>query len=48
MAGGEAGADKVIEILAAEFARTLRLLGVHDAAELRTAGRELLTRSFSN
>jgi L-lactate dehydrogenase (cytochrome) len=48
MAGGEPGADKVIEILAAEFARTLRLLGVHDAAELRTAGRELLTRSFSN
>jgi L-lactate dehydrogenase (cytochrome) len=44
MAGGEAGVDKVIEILAAEFTRTLHLLGVHDAAELRTAGRELLTR----
>src|SRR5271154_1885036 len=48
MAGGEPGADKVIEILAAEFTRTLRLLGIHDVAELRTAGRELLTRSFSN
>jgi L-lactate dehydrogenase (cytochrome) len=44
MAGGEAGVDKVIEILAAEFTRTLHLLGVHDAAELRAAGRELLTR----
>jgi L-lactate dehydrogenase (cytochrome) len=48
MAGGEPGADKVIEILAAEFTRTLQLLGMHDAAEVRTAGRKLLTRSFTD
>jgi L-lactate dehydrogenase (cytochrome) len=45
MAGGEPGVDKVIEILSAEFTRTLHLLGVHDAAELRAAGRELLIQS---
>jgi L-lactate dehydrogenase (cytochrome) len=45
MAGGEPGADKVIEILTEEFTRTLRLLGMHDAAELRTAGRDIVTRS---
>jgi len=44
MAGGEAGADKVLDILAEEFGRTLHLLGISSVAELRARGRELLTR----
>jgi L-lactate dehydrogenase (cytochrome) len=42
MAGGEAGVDKALDILADQFARTLQLLGVRSVSELRTAGRELL------
>lgn len=44
MAGGEPGVDKVIGILAKQFARTLHLLGVHDIAELKAAGSEILSR----
>jgi len=44
MAGGEAGADKVLDILAEEFGRTLHLMGISSVAELRERGRELLTR----
>jgi L-lactate dehydrogenase (cytochrome) len=45
MAGGEAGVDKALDILAEQFRRTLHLLGVRSAAELRETGRELLVAS---
>ena len=44
MAGGEPGVDKALDILTHQFKRTLQLLGVGSAAELREAGREILTR----
>jgi L-lactate dehydrogenase (cytochrome) len=44
MAGGEAGVNKALDILAAQFKRTMQLLGVPSVAELRAQGRELLTR----
>jgi L-lactate dehydrogenase (cytochrome) len=44
MVGGEAGVDKALDILADQFARTLHLLGMGSAAELRVHGRELLVR----
>jgi L-lactate dehydrogenase (cytochrome) len=44
MAGGEAGVDKALDILAGQFTRTLHLLGMGSAAELRAHGRELLVR----
>ena len=42
MAGGEAGVDKALDILAEQFRRTMQLLGVRSVAELRAAGPELL------
>jgi L-lactate dehydrogenase (cytochrome) len=42
MAGGEPGVNKALDILAAQFKRTMQLLGVASAAELRSVGRELL------
>jgi L-lactate dehydrogenase (cytochrome) len=42
MAGGEAGVDKALDILADQFRRTMQLLGVRSVAELRAAGPELL------
>ena len=42
MAGGELGVNKALDILAEQFRRTMQLLGVRSAAELRAAGRELL------
>jgi len=42
MAGGEPGIDKALDILAAQFRRTMQLLGVRSVAELRAAGPELL------
>jgi L-lactate dehydrogenase (cytochrome) len=42
MAGGEAGVNKALDILAAQFKRTMQLLGVRSVAELREAGPELL------
>jgi L-lactate dehydrogenase (cytochrome) len=44
MAGGEAGVDRVLELLADQFTRTMQLLGVTSVAELRKHGRELLSR----
>jgi L-lactate dehydrogenase (cytochrome) len=44
MVGGEPGVDKVLDILAEQFTRTLHLLGIGSVAELRSDGRELLTR----
>ncbi|MBV9094577.1 MAG: alpha-hydroxy-acid oxidizing protein, partial [Streptosporangiaceae bacterium] len=38
MAGGEAGVDKALDILAGQFKRTMQLLGVRAVAELRSAG----------
>ena len=34
MAGGRAGVDRAIEILAGEVVRTMKLLGAHTLAEL--------------
>ena len=42
MAGGEPGVDKVIDILADQFVRTLHLMGIRSVAELRAGGRDLL------
>ncbi|EMY32224.1 L-lactate dehydrogenase [Arthrobacter crystallopoietes BAB-32] len=41
-AGGEAGVARLIELLASQFRRTMALLGVASAAELRRRGPELL------
>ena len=40
--GGEAGVDKALDILTAQFKRTMQLLGVRSVAELREAGPSLL------
>jgi L-lactate dehydrogenase (cytochrome) len=45
MAGGEAGVDRALELLADQFTRTMQLLGITSVAELRKHGRELLTRA---
>ncbi|HEY0718194.1 MAG TPA: alpha-hydroxy acid oxidase [Streptosporangiaceae bacterium] len=45
MAGGEPGVDRVLELLATQFLRTMQLLGVTSVAELRKEGRSLLTRA---
>jgi L-lactate dehydrogenase (cytochrome) len=42
MAGGEPGVDRALDILGAQFKRTMQLLGVRSVAELREAGPELL------
>jgi L-lactate dehydrogenase (cytochrome) len=42
MAGGEAGVNKALDILTAQFKRTMQLLGVRSVAELRKAGPSLL------
>jgi L-lactate dehydrogenase (cytochrome) len=44
MAGGEAGVDRALAILAREFRKTMELLGVPSVADLRKQGREMLTR----
>jgi L-lactate dehydrogenase (cytochrome) len=44
MAGGEQGVNQALDILAAQFKRTMQLLGVPSVPELRAQGRELLTR----
>ena len=44
MAAGEPGVDKALDLLAEQFRRTLQLLGVTSATELRERGAELLTR----
>ena len=45
MTAGEPGVDKALDLLAAQYRRTLQLLGVTSAAELRKHGPELLLRS---
>jgi L-lactate dehydrogenase (cytochrome) len=44
MAGGEAGVDRSLDILAAQFRATLALLGMTSVTELRKHGKELLTK----
>lgn len=44
MAGGEAGVDRALDLLTAQFESTMRLLGVTSVAELRKRGRELITQ----
>ena len=44
MAGGEAGVDRALSIIAREFRTTMRLLGVTSVADLRKRGSELITR----
>jgi L-lactate dehydrogenase (cytochrome) len=44
MAGGEAGVDLALGLLAAEFTRTLGLLGVASVTDLRGAGEHVLRR----
>lgn len=44
MAGGEAGVDRALDILSAQFTSTLQLLGVTSVQELRKHGRELLAK----
>ena len=45
MAGGEAGVDHALALLAGQFETTLELLGVTSVAELRAMGRRLLRRA---
>ncbi len=45
MTAGEPGVDKALRLLAQQYRRTLQLLGVTSAAELRKHGPELLVRS---
>jgi L-lactate dehydrogenase (cytochrome) len=42
MAAGEPGVDRVAELFAAQFKRTMQLLGVRTVDELRCVGRDLL------
>jgi L-lactate dehydrogenase (cytochrome) len=44
MAGGEAGVDKALDILAEQLKRTMQLLGVGSIAELREIGPGLVAR----
>ncbi|HEY0933372.1 MAG TPA: alpha-hydroxy acid oxidase, partial [Trebonia sp.] len=45
MAGGEAGVDRVLDLLTWQFKSTMQFLGMTSAAELRKHGRDLLTRT---
>jgi isopentenyl diphosphate isomerase/L-lactate dehydrogenase-like FMN-dependent dehydrogenase len=44
MVGGEAGVDRVLDLLTRQFKSTMQFLGVTSVAELRKHGRDLLTR----
>src|SRR5580704_7701882 len=44
MAGGEPGVNKALDILTAQFKRTMQLLGVSSVAELRSLGPSLLVK----
>jgi L-lactate dehydrogenase (cytochrome) len=44
MAGGEQGVDRAIDLLSQQYTRTLQLLGVQSTTELRTVGKERITR----
>ena len=45
MAGGEAGVDRVLDLLSRQFRSTMQFLGMNSVAELRKHGRDLLTRA---
>ena len=45
MAGGEAGVDRALDLVAEQFRGTLALLGVTSVAELRKQGKELLAKA---
>jgi len=45
MAGGEAGVDRSLDLLSAQFRSTMQLLGVTSVEELRKHGRDLITRT---
>jgi L-lactate dehydrogenase (cytochrome) len=44
MAGGTAGVDRALDLIAGQFRSTMQLLGVTSVAELRKHGRDLITR----
>jgi L-lactate dehydrogenase (cytochrome) len=44
MAGGEAGVDRSLDLLAGQFRSTMQFLGMTSVAELRKHGQDLLTR----
>ena len=44
MAGGEAGVDRVLDLLTEQFRTTMQLLGITSVADLRKHGRALITR----
>jgi L-lactate dehydrogenase (cytochrome) len=44
MAGGEAGVDRVLDLLSGQFRSTMQFLGMTSVAELRKHGQDLLTR----
>jgi L-lactate dehydrogenase (cytochrome) len=44
MVGGEAGVDRALDLLIAQFRSTMQFLGMTSVAELRKHGRDLLTR----
>lgn len=48
MAGGEAGVDRALSLLAAQTRRTMQLLGVRDVAELREQGPSLVRAPASS
>ena len=45
MAGGEAGVDRALDLLARQFKSTMQFLGMTSVAELRKHGRDLITRA---
>jgi L-lactate dehydrogenase (cytochrome) len=47
MAGGEAGVDRVLDLLIQQFKSTMQFLGVTSVAELRKHGPDLITRTAS-
>jgi L-lactate dehydrogenase (cytochrome) len=44
MAGGEAGVDRVLDLVSGQFRSTMQFLGMTSVAELRKHGQDLLTR----
>jgi isopentenyl diphosphate isomerase/L-lactate dehydrogenase-like FMN-dependent dehydrogenase len=45
MAGGEAGVDRVLDLLTWQFKSTMQFLGMTSVAELRKHGPDLLRRA---
>jgi L-lactate dehydrogenase (cytochrome) len=44
MAGGEAGVDRVLDLISRQFKSTMQFLGISSVAELRKHGPDLITR----